>query len=442
MALLVTPSFFETNYSGLDPEAQRVIAKRFIYIIKEFDENDKPLKYWSFCTSEEGKLRIFNAEKYSWKPAPIYPGTYHFYVTDSNIPIENPKQDLNKSMCGKPITVSKEIDQQVIIPCIVIPTFYETNFSALNTGEKRKIANRYIYVVKEFESSGTPRSYEEFRTSNEGKLGEGDPAKNSWKTVTISPGSYYFHVTDSDQPIPDPKSNLHKDLCGKPILITEQKEQEVIITYKDGNLYFAIYYQESDDAFKKVAETWRKEMNLSQSCTATKCYLEIEVKTEPQFKKAWSTIYDKAISGHYKVLEGRLFTHSYGVNLEFAEDPSDPEADNQYMGETSLEDTEIEKLKKLPWDKKGLLGLHGCNTGNLPKGSPAEIFCKSQNVRTYGQMGFAYFSENQYKFDRADLIFQDDDPRYLWAFKRSQNLKDGEEETGLAIPARYFNPPK
>jgi hypothetical protein len=293
MAVLVTPSFYETNFSGSEPDEKRAIAKRFIYVIKEFDKKDKPLKYWAFFTSDEGKLRIWNAEKKSWKPVPIYPGTYHFYVTDSNTPIK------------------------------------------------------------------------------------------------------------------DPNLNLHKEMCGKPITVTNDKEQKIEIAYKDGDLYFTIYYQVGDDAFKKAAETWRKEKGLNNICTTTVCYLGIEVKTEPQFKKAWLDIYTKALAGHYRVMEGRLFTHaSIHKNrdgLEFAGDPADPAADDPTSGETTLEKVEISNLEKLPWDRTGLLGLHGCNTGIERNGwSPAKTFCNSQKVRTFGQMGYAFFSENKDKF--TDLI--------------------------------------
>jgi hypothetical protein len=42
-------------------------------------------------------------------------------------------------------------------------------------------------------------------------------------------------------------------MCGKPITVTNDKEQKIEIAYKDGDLYFTIYYQVGDDAFKKAA---------------------------------------------------------------------------------------------------------------------------------------------------------------------------------------------
>lgn len=211
-----------------------------------------------------------------------------------------------------------------------------------------------------------------------------------------------------------------------------------------GKLYFAIYYIVRDNAFKKAAETWRASKGLKDSCKPDLCYRGIAVKTEPQFKSAWNSIYSKAKKDNYKVVEGRLYTHASirtGQNqgLEFAVDSNDPAADDSSAGETTLQKSEISNLLILPWISGGRLWLHSCNSGVNREGwSPAQVFADRQRVKTFGTMGFAYFSEKYDTHDRHDNW--GDDPLYLRAYKRRKNVRSNEKSTGKAIPERAFIP--
>lgn len=212
---------------------------------------------------------------------------------------------------------------------------------------------------------------------------------------------------------------------------------------KPGNLYFAIYYIVADNAFKKAVDTWRKKKGLSEQCSPELCYLAFAVKTEPDFKKAWTSIYNKATTENYQVIEGRLFTHasiSTGQNqgLEFQPNPNDPTADEPDKGESTLQASEISALEALPWSGRGELWLHGCNTGVLRQGwCPAQCFADGQKVKTYGQLGFAYFSEDPDTYDRLDSW--GNDPVYLRAYRRASNRTQGKQD-GTVIPEKIFMP--
>jgi len=208
-------------------------------------------------------------------------------------------------------------------------------------------------------------------------------------------------------------------------------------------LYFSIYYIVNDDAFKIAANTWRNDLNLSDSSTTDVCYISYDVKSEPQFKSAWTSIFTLANEGNYLVEKGSLFTHASdsikNSGLEFKEIPDDPNADEYEKGEATLRLDEMKQLEILPWSKSGQLWLNGCNTAIERYGwTPAQVFADRQKVKTYGQVGFAYFSEKKETYDRFDSW--GNDPLYLRAYKRSDNVRQGEESTGKAIPEKEFNP--
>jgi len=140
-----------------------------------------------------------------------------------------------------------------------------------------------------------------------------------------------------------------------------------------------------------------------------------------------------------------LFTHaSIGTRdnqgIEFSVKQDDPRADQPELGEVTLQKSEISLLEALPWSKYGELWLHGCNTGIDREGwCPAQVFANSQKVTTFGQSGYAFFSEKKEIFDRA-IPFLDTYPVFLRAYKRNKNVKDKEDSTNEAIPERACKP--
>jgi hypothetical protein len=209
-------------------------------------------------------------------------------------------------------------------------------------------------------------------------------------------------------------------------------------------LFFAIYYIVSDNAFQKAANTWRKSIGLKGYSEGSVHFMDLGVKTELQFKDAWSSIYEIAITNKYDIVEGRLFVraslgHGDNQGLEFQSENIEVGGHESNYGDSTLQYTEMKSLEVLPWHAKARLWIHGCNTGVERDGwSPAQIFANRQGVITYGIMGYAYFSEQYDFYDRHDLF--GNDPLYLRAFKRRLNVKDGEDATGAAISEKRFLP--
>lgn len=177
------------------------------------------------------------------------------------------------------------------------------------------------------------------------------------------------------------------------------------------SLYFAIYYQVEDNAFKRAAMTWKNAIDLA----STDFFIDKQVKTENNFLEAWNSIYTFANNFKCDVKEGRLYVHS----------SKDEESENQGLEfyKSTMQRNEIMMLKKLPWGKEGKLWIHSCNSGLERDGwSPAQSFADRQGAITYGTMGFAYFSKKlNYYHGLADRHPYYDFPVYLRAYYRGKN---------------------
>lgn len=197
-----------------------------------------------------------------------------------------------------------------------------------------------------------------------------------------------------------------------------------------GRLFFSIYYQTQDDAFKLAAQNWRLKVTADESFRpAADHFYEKEVITEREFVNAWNEIKNTAQKKSLSVWAGHLLTHSSKQDnsrggLEF----------RRQGDEHTLRQDEISALTKLPWDKNGFLILAGCNTGNSGQRGwcPAQSFAIRQGVTTLGQVGYAYFSKNWRTYEEKN---PQDANICLWAFERGKNATFG---SGARMPGRVF----
>ena len=179
-------------------------------------------------------------------------------------------------------------------------------------------------------------------------------------------------------------------------------------------VYFAIYYQVDDNAFKRAAETWQFEVT-GGVCDPDVLFISEEVKSEADFKRAWLSVYNKVNEAGMPVILGQLFTHaskgSANDGLEFK--PGDGE-------DGTLTSGEIGARPKLNWDTDGELILSGCNSGlaGARGWSPAQIFATNQKVKTTGLAGYGYFSTSKHTYSE---ISAGDQTIYLWAYRRGRN---------------------
>jgi hypothetical protein len=200
-------------------------------------------------------------------------------------------------------------------------------------------------------------------------------------------------------------------------------------------LFFAIYYRVKDNAFKRAAETWERETRQAfRFDDKVDLFLSIEVGSESEFKAAWKKIHSESTGKFATVLQGQIFSHSSKSGsgekngLEFTKGTDE---DGTVMR------AEIESLALLPWQpKQGYLILSGCNSGltGSRQWAPAEIFARSQKVRTTGQRGYAYFSTSETSYVE---ISKESTTVYLWAFERRRNGWAGD---GGRMDGVTFNP--
>lgn len=199
-------------------------------------------------------------------------------------------------------------------------------------------------------------------------------------------------------------------------------------------LFFALYYKTDDDAFKRAAATWKKEVQSWEGYfSGPDAFYEKEIVSEADFKHAWQEIADKAKKESRVAWMGNCFTHASkqtdgNDGLEFLSGNGE---------DGTLKRAEISSLPKLPWDKaSGCLILSSCNSGLLGRRAwtPAETFAKSQGVVTLGQTGYAYFSTEWNKYDKST---PESNPLYLWAYQRGQNSTFG---NGCRMFGKVYNP--
>ncbi len=180
-------------------------------------------------------------------------------------------------------------------------------------------------------------------------------------------------------------------------MFCRQPDMEEVCT-PPGDLYFAIYYIAPDGtrSFERAAETWHRRLCQTPGFEDDQ-YLAIGVLTEEEFVDAWLQVEAEARRRHAVVREGHIYTHSslHGseTGLEF----------QRSANGVTLTEPEIRALPPLPWHPDGRLVLHSCNSGVDRDGwSPAKAFGRGQRVRTIGQTGFAFFSQEESKWVEID----------------------------------------
>ncbi|MHB1157505.1 MAG: hypothetical protein ACYC26_11795 [Phycisphaerales bacterium] len=195
--------------------------------------------------------------------------------------------------------------------------------------------------------------------------------------------------------------------------------------------YFVIFYEaDKNKSFERAADTWIKDLQASKDYNKD-CdeVVRIGVTTEADFVKAWTDIDAKVAArkgtvpgDHYKVKVGIIFSHASRAGtsgLEFKPDPAT-------SGSGTLSRPDIKALKTLEWlQTDSELRLQGCNTG-LPhvnkSESVASAFAGGQLVTTYGQAGYAYFSEDATKYVEIDKKGSGTSTTvYLKAYERGAN---------------------
>jgi hypothetical protein len=203
-------------------------------------------------------------------------------------------------------------------------------------------------------------------------------------------------------------------------------------------LFFAIYYRVPDNAFRRAANTWERETRQAfQFDDKVDLFLSIEVRFEAEFKAAWNRIHSESMSKLATVIQGQIFSHSSKSRgqggerngLEFDGNDNDASQDGTLMR------AELGSLAPLNWDpQQGYLILSGCNSGvtGTRNWAPAQVLARSQNVRTTGQTGYAYFSTSP---NRYVEINNNSTTVYLWAYRRGQNgfLGDGDRMEGMTF---------
>lgn len=211
------------------------------------------------------------------------------------------------------------------------------------------------------------------------------------------------------------------------------------VTTKRWRVFFAIYHNVTDGAFKRAAETWRDEVSATHRFNASAdVFLMFETKTTADFRNSWKSVYDTANGERAVVVEGALFTHASIDSKHY---------DGLEFRDGTFRREDIHSLEPLPWDPHGVLTLTGCNTGNSHRDDhqdhawcPAREFCNRQRITTIGQYGYAYFSTTKMAWSVFDAQTYKAGPLYLWTYHRKRNVKWHELETNNRITGIVFSP--
>lgn len=194
-----------------------------------------------------------------------------------------------------------------------------------------------------------------------------------------------------------------------------------------------IYLTDKNNSFRRAAETWLDEVRAATPNTSDILFMESKAKTETEMESAWHSVAQVARMHGRSVIRGQIFPHASKGDikdgLEFAK---------SYQDDGTITRGEIVKLEKLPWTTDGLLILSGCNSGLVgARGwAPSGVFAESQRVKTTGQAGFAYFSENKDSYIEIDQSKTKSSIVYLWPYKRRRNSSwfgDGHKIEGVTF---------
>ena len=216
-------------------------------------------------------------------------------------------------------------------------------------------------------------------------------------------------------------------------------EEELTCRTPASRLYFALYYYDDEGSFRRAAETWWAEIQARADFKPEISEVIMqEVVTEAELKDSFVRLQDEAKRRQATYIEGRIFSHAsvyvFGVSdwknetkfgLEFKKSDSE---------DGTVTNTDIAGLARLPWDPSGLFVLHGCNSGYpQPDGSvAAQVFARTQGVRTIGQRGWAVFSESPTTYQKISPT----SPKvYLLPFSKiGRNLLRDPGVSGDVIP--------
>ncbi len=210
-------------------------------------------------------------------------------------------------------------------------------------------------------------------------------------------------------------------------------------------LYFSIYYQVPDDAFKKASDTWKEKIqsNPKKWDPDLDVFLDFGVKFETEFTSAWAKIKSTEENQAMSVAEGSVFSHSSKSDvekggLEFRPNSIDRATASFENG--TLNKTEIAALPKLHWSGTGGLFLHGCNTGKDIEGrnwTTGSVFADTQQIRTFSEAGYAYFSSSEEKYVETT---EADKKVYLHAYLRAKNVTFKLGGSGERITNTVYTP--
>jgi hypothetical protein len=216
-------------------------------------------------------------------------------------------------------------------------------------------------------------------------------------------------------------------------------EEELFCRTPASRLYFALYYYDTDKAFRRAAETWWAEVQARNDFDPdTSEVILQEVVTEAELKDSFLRLEYEAKKRQALYVEGRIFSHASVYVFGLSEWRDESKWGLEYKKFNDEDGTvtrrEIESLPKLPWTPDGLLVLHGCNSGMAQTDGTtnADNFARGQGVRTQGQRGWALFSESPTTYRQINAS----SPRvYLLPFSKvGRNLLRKMDTSGDVIP--------
>ena len=208
-----------------------------------------------------------------------------------------------------------------------------------------------------------------------------------------------------------------------------------------GVIYYVNAKTDKARSFQRAALRW---LNHTGSQTSQK--LSYPVTTKSEFINAWNAIAEASKAPGACVSKMAIFSHAKKYensklkpSLEFV--PDQGERDGGVYPE------DIANLSKITWCSCAELILKGCRSG-LPaptiRYSLADAFAYLHDVITWGERGYAYFSEVEDKYDRIDDLWTVSEDIFLNAYDRSGNrtLEIGErpQNRGDRIPPAMSDP--
>lgn len=224
-------------------------------------------------------------------------------------------------------------------------------------------------------------------------------------------------------------------------------------------LGFTVSYSDPNGSFEKAAKTWREsqlQMDFEVHRFRTIADLDLIFRLLHQSSKNRKRPFSSgAMFIHSSPLDGDAASTRAGLHaapqlprtlaeLRYREEVLAPQGlDVDTAGAQTLQ-----RIKRLSWTHDATLYVVGCLSGGTPNrsASVAQLLAQSQQVRTIGETGKAYFSTDATQFKP---ITKADQKVYLRAFHIKMNhvinAMEGEFDSllshGQAMPQRTFEPP-